>query len=53
VASADDSATGVSGGDLTTDAGTVFSQTFDGTGVQLYVCEVHEGAGMLSTVDVV
>ncbi len=53
VASTSDSESDFDSGDPTGDTDTVFSQSFDNTGVQLYVCEVHESGGMLGAIEVV
>jgi halocyanin-like protein len=53
VASTEGSSSDFDSGDPTSDEETVFSQSFDNAGVQLYVCEVHEGGGMLGAIDVV
>ncbi|MEZ3117369.1 halocyanin domain-containing protein [Halobaculum sp. MBLA0147] len=53
VASTNDSSSDFDSGDPTSDTDTTFSQSFDDTGQQFYLCEVHEGGGMLGAIDVV
>jgi halocyanin-like protein len=53
VASTQESASDFTSGEPTSDTDTTFSQSFDNTGLQFYVCDVHEGSGMLGAIDVV
>ncbi len=53
VVSTSESASDFASGDPTSDTSTTFSQSFDDTGVQLYVCEVHRAGGMLGAIDVI
>ncbi|WP_254837948.1 halocyanin domain-containing protein [Natronomonas marina] len=42
-----------SGDDFVSEEGHTYEQSFDNTGVQLYVCEPHESQGMKGAIDVV
>ena len=53
VASTQESESDFTSGNPTGDEDTTFSQSFDNTGVQLYVCDVHAGSGMLGAIEVV
>jgi len=54
VASVEESASEfTSGDDYVEEAGYTYEQSFDSTGVQLYVCEPHMAQGMKGAIDVV